>query len=287
MRADRAASLYLFHPLTRFLRRKRQAIPILMYHQVPQVDRCTTHPYYCTSTVVNVFEQQIRFLHENQYRAVNLAEAYRCVQTGDPDEKLVAITFDDGYRDFYTNAFPILDRYGYSATVYLPTAYIGDVSRQFQGLDCLTWSEVRELRQAGVEFGSHTVTHPQLRDVSAEQLRSELSRSKDDIQQKLGERVETFGYPYAFPQTDRGFVERLRGTLEESGYRSGVTTVIGRLERSDNPLFMSRLPVNAHDDLEFFRGKLDGAYDWLRRMQYVAKLRMVGRETRVTVVPQL
>jgi peptidoglycan/xylan/chitin deacetylase (PgdA/CDA1 family) len=258
-----------------------------MYHGVPQIDRCTTHPYYYTSTAVRIFEQQVRLLHQQGYSAVSFTDAFRRVQTADRGEKLVAITFDDGYHDFYTNAFPILSRYGYSATVFLPTAYIGHVSRRFNDSECLTWSQVRELRRAGVEFGSHTVTHPQLHGMTTEQVRAEVGRSKDDIQENLGERVETFAYPYAFPETDRAFVARLRGALQESGYRSGVTTIIGRLGPADQPLFMKRLPINSYDDPRFFRAKLEGAYDWLRTLQYAAKLRTVGRDARRTMAPSI
>ena len=192
-------------------------------------------------------------------------------------EKLVAITFDDGYLDFYTNAFPILNHYGYSATVFLPTDYIGQATRQFKGTECLTWTQVRELRKAGIEFGSHTVTHPQLRSVTTEQMRTEVGRSKDEIQQQLGEPAETFAYPYAFPETDRTFVETLRRALQENEYRSGVTTIIGRAAASDNPLFMRRLPVNSADDPLLFQAKLEGGYDWLRTVQYASKLRTADR----------
>jgi peptidoglycan/xylan/chitin deacetylase (PgdA/CDA1 family) len=196
-----------------------------------------------------------------------------------PGEKLVGITFDDGYQDFYTNAFPVLNRYGYSASVFLPTAYIGNAPRQFKEADCLTWGQIRELRKAGVEFGSHTVTHPQLHDTSTEQMRAEVGRSKDEIQEELGERVDTFAYPYAFPETDRGFVARLQGALQESGYRSGVTTIIGRVGIDGNSLFMRRLPVNSHDDPAFFQAKMEGAYDWLHSVQYAAKVRKRRRKS--------
>ena len=271
-RADRFASLYFFHPLQR-LRAQGTRIPILMYHSISDFDDSGRHPYYRTSTTAEVFEQQVRFLHENGYWTVSVTEASRCMQTAKPAEKLVAITFDDGFQDFYTNAFPILERYGYSATVFLPTAYGGQVPCQFKGIECLSWTQVRELRNAGVEFGSHTVTHPQLRTVTTEQMRTEVGRSKDKIQQQLGEPVETFAYPYAFPETDRPFVETLRRALQENEYRSGVTTVIGRAEASDNPLFMRRLPVNSDDDPLLFQAKLEGGYDWLRTVQYAAKLR--------------
>jgi peptidoglycan/xylan/chitin deacetylase (PgdA/CDA1 family) len=275
MRADRALSLYVFRPLTGLLPRRETKVPILMYHRVPQLDRCSTHPYYCTATAVAIFEQQVRFLREHGYRAVSVSEAFRAVQQPAPDEgqKLVAITFDDGYRDFYTNAFPILSRYGYSGTVFLPTAYIGDSSRRFKQEECLTWAQVRELRKAGVEFGSHTMTHPQLREVSPRQLREEIACSKAEIEQKLGETVGTFSYPYAFPEADRAFVGRLREVLQESGYRVGVSTILGRAMTSDNRLFMRRLPVNSHDDSRLFRAKLEGGYDWLHIMQYAAKVK--------------
>jgi peptidoglycan/xylan/chitin deacetylase (PgdA/CDA1 family) len=247
-----------------------------MYHRVPPVDECTKHPYYCTNTAAPVFEEQIRFLRERGYRTVSITQAFEAVHRPESDEKLVAITFDDGYLDFYTHAFPILSRYGFTATVFLPTAYIGDSALRFKGLDCLTWSQVRDLRRAGMEFGSHTVTHPQLTDVGSEQLRSEVSASKQEIEQRLGEPATTFAYPYAFPETDLEFVARLREALLQSGYREGVSTVLGRVTKAADPLFMKRLPVNSHDDLRLLKAKLEGGYDWLHALQYAAKLKFRG-----------
>jgi peptidoglycan/xylan/chitin deacetylase (PgdA/CDA1 family) len=285
IRYDRAASLYLFQPLNRCLRRAGAGIPILMYHRVPHADDCTTHPYYCTNTTTQAFSAQMRFLHERGYRTVSVTEAYRQAQTGLPARKLMAITFDDGYQDFYTNAFPILNRYGYSATMFLPTAYIGDAPRRFKDVECLTWSQVRELRRAGVEFGSHTVTHPQLRDVSEERLRAEVAGSRQDIEQHLGEAVKTFCYPYAFPEADRGFVATLQHILRESGYDVGVSTIVGRVKPSANRYFLKRLPVNSHDDLRFFQSKLAGAYDWVHKVQYAAKYTRRRRRHRAILQP--
>ena len=275
-RADRLATLYLFNPLRR-LQTEGTRIPILMYHSVSDSDDGSRHPYYRTVTTPKVFEKQIRFLHENGYRTVSVREVSTRLQTPANAEKLVGITFDDGYEDFYTNAYPILNRYGFSATVFLPTAYISQASGHFNGARCLTWSQVRELSKDGVEFGSHTVTHPQLRCVSAAQMRTEVGRSKDDIEENLGERVDTFSYPYAFPETDAAFVERLHAMLLESEYSSAVTTVIGRAEPSTNHFFVKRLPVNSCDDEPFFNAKLKGGYDWLRAVQYAAKLGTLGR----------
>jgi peptidoglycan/xylan/chitin deacetylase (PgdA/CDA1 family) len=281
-RADRLATLYFFHPLAR-LRPHGTRIPILMYHSISDVDDSSRHPYYRTVTAPRVFDRQLQFLHDRGYKTISLSEAVQFLRRPEADvEKTIVITFDDGFKDFYTSAFPILSRYGYSATVFLPTAYIGQASRFFNGVECLTWNQVRELRKAGVEFGSHTVTHPQLRGITMEQVRAEVGRSKDNIEEKLGERVETFAYPYAFPETDREFVETLRRTLQESGYRSGVTTIIGRLGPLDIPLFMRRLPINSHDDQGFFQAKLEGGYDWLRAAQYASKAARLGHRFKTT-----
>jgi peptidoglycan/xylan/chitin deacetylase (PgdA/CDA1 family) len=275
MRIDQAISLYLARPLNALLPQGGTKVPILMYHRVPEFDECKGHPYYCTNTTVAVFERQMRFLHENGYRTVSVPEAYQAVQSlvPNPGQKLVAITFDDGYRDFYTNAFPILNRYGLSATMFLPTAYIGDSARRFKDCDCLTWNEVRELRRAGVEFGSHTVTHPQLRAVTREQLQKEIRVSKTEIEQRLGRAADTFSYPYAFPETDRSFADGLQYILAENGYRHGVSTIIGRAAASDNRFYLKRLPLNSHDDQRFLEAKTNGSYDWLHAFQYLSKLR--------------
>jgi len=281
-RSDRLATLYFFHPLRR-LRAQGTGIPILMYHSISDADNSSRHPYYRTVTAPRVFDRHLKFLHSRGYRLITLSDAVRVLRGPEADmRKAVVITFDDGFQDFYTHAFPILNRYGYSATVFLPTAFIGHDCRQFKGTACLTWTQVRALRKAGVEFGSHTVTHPQLRSVSTEQMRAEVGRSKHEIEDKLGERVEAFAYPNAFPETDRRFVEILRRALQESEYRSGVTTIIGRSRSSDPPFFMRRLPVNSDDDPQFFQAKLEGGYDWLRTVQYAAKLRTLARDPRPT-----
>jgi peptidoglycan/xylan/chitin deacetylase (PgdA/CDA1 family) len=271
IRADRLASLYLFHPLQRF-RKPKPRIPILMYHSISDSDDSDRHPYYRTVTAPRVFEQHMKFLHQNGYQTVSVTDLSARLQTANSTERLVGITFDDGYADFCTTAFPILDRYGYSATVFLPTGYIGQSPRQFNGVSCLTWNQVRELRKSGVEFGSHTVTHPQLRDVAVEKMRTEVGLSKRDIEENLGERVDAFSYPYAFPETASAFVGALERVLLESEYRSGVTTIVGQAASSENPLFIKRLPVNSQDDDRLLKAKLEGGYDWLRNLQYLSKI---------------
>jgi peptidoglycan/xylan/chitin deacetylase (PgdA/CDA1 family) len=271
LRLDRFASLYVVSPFLRLATRSEPSIPILMYHSITDTEESHAHAYYRTKTSPAVFAAQMKCLHENGYTTCSPAQAVQQLRA-QTAAKLVVITFDDGYRDFYCDAFPILLQYSYTATVYLPTAYIGETPLQFKGTDCLTWAEIRELSQHGILFGSHTVTHPQLRELRHVALREELANSKNAIEEKLGGAVDSFAYPYAFPQADTDFTNMLRDSLSRAGYQNGVCTIVGRANCKSEPLFMERLPVNSCDDPSLFSAKLAGAYDWVATSQYVSKM---------------
>jgi peptidoglycan/xylan/chitin deacetylase (PgdA/CDA1 family) len=127
------------------------------------------------------------------------------------------------------------------------------------------------LHASGIGIGSHTVSHPDLRLLSDSALDYELTRSKQAIEDAIGDAVRSFAYPYAFPETDRGFVRRLADVLEKRGYEVGVSTIIGTAQRGDNRFFLPRLPINIWDDPQFFQAKLEGGYDWLHTAQYLLK----------------
>jgi len=259
MRLDRTLSLYLVRPLM-----KTGIVPILMYHSISDTAEPGVSAYYKTSTSPARFEQQMRWLTKAGFRSVDLEEGLRLAQRGiEKQEKIAVITFDDGFRNFYDSAFPVLKKYGHTATMFLSTAFLGDKRQSFKNKECLTWQEVRELRATGVRFGSHTVSHPVLYKKSWQEIKNELAASKENLERALGEKITSFAYPYAFPQHDRQFVEKFQELLRQLGYRSCATTMIGRMRTGDNPFCLKRLPVNDDDDQTLFLAKLNGAYDWL------------------------
>ena len=141
-RPDAVATLYVVHPVWSRMSSRRHRVPILMYHSVSDAAEPGKNPYYQTVTSPRAFAQQMAFLAERGYTVLNLEEALDCVG-GRSCEKPVVITFDDGFEDFYRNAFPILSEHGFSATMFLPTAHIGDTACPFKGMDCMTWSQVQ------------------------------------------------------------------------------------------------------------------------------------------------
>jgi peptidoglycan/xylan/chitin deacetylase (PgdA/CDA1 family) len=274
LRADRFVSLYGVRPVRRvFSRRSYAQIPILMYHSISTSLYESIHPYFETNTSPEVFDSQMKYLSEEGYSTISPSDVVALLHSGARDaRKKVVITFDDGFRDFYTDAAPILKKYGLNATMYLPTAFIDQAGKPLLGKECLSWSEVRELYSIGMAFGSHTVTHPTLKFLPEIDLEREIRVSKETIENELGVSIDSFAYPYAFPEQDPAFAHRLRDLLKSSGYDNGVSTVIGSVQNLEERFFLRRLPVNSWDDLKFFRAKLDGDYDWLRIPQYLKKL---------------
>lgn len=272
LRLDRLATLYLVSPVGGPAYGKKRAIPVLMYHGVGIEDHPERDAYYRTTVSPARFQLQMEQLFRWGFKTCTLAQALSSLNSsvGGVADKVV-ITFDDGFLDFYTGAFPALDRFGFTATMFLPTGFIADSVTAFNGRDCLTWAQIRELQHHGIEFGSHTVTHPQLRMLNPAEVKRELTDSKQMIEDKTGIPTVSFAYPYAFPQVDSDFKKMLRDTLEDAGYRNGVCTIVGRANRQSDPFFLERLPMNDLDDEALFRAKLSGAYDWVGSLQSVIK----------------
>jgi peptidoglycan/xylan/chitin deacetylase (PgdA/CDA1 family) len=187
------------------------------------------------------------------------------------------LTFDDGYRDFYTHAFSVLKEYGFTATVFLPTSFIDNKKVGLKGKKHLSWPEVRELKKMGIGFGSHTVTHRQLIELDEATIRSELKVSKEKIEDEINGEVKNFSYPYRFPEHNNIFVGRIKELLNNCGYICGTGTRIGTTHQPAEKMILKRIPVNSADDLDLLSAKLSGNYDWLHRIQCTYKMIISGR----------
>ena len=287
-RFDRSLTLHVFRHLNGILPQpKGIRIPILMYHSICDEPE-KGHPYFWINTSSKRFAEQMKFLHDNNYTVISLSEAVSLIGqkrnnnpignqlvTRNPKPetvKFVVLTFDDGYRDFYTTASSTLNRYGFRATVFLPTGFINNSKRPgLKGKEHLSWAEVRELQQIGTRFGSHTVNHRQLINLDEPTIRLELKVSKQNIEDETGGEVEDFSYPYRFPEQAKSFVKNLENLLEEYRYKQGISTRIGTFHCIWERFLLKRIPVNSADDLPFFKAKVEGDYNWIYKMQYFLK----------------
>lgn len=229
-------------------------ISILMYHQVGAFAPMRTHrATYCDH---RRFAAQMRLLKALDYRVLSMDEVVACLGGQRPiPPRAVALTFDDGYENFYEHAFPILQQYGFPAMVYLVAGKIGGhadwlAAEGHPPAALMDWPRIRELRAAGIDFGSHGMRHIRLANQPPEVLRHELADSRERLQDGLGEAVHHFCYPYGSHDLACLY------TAAEAGYQSAVTCQRGRATAGFDPLALPRKAIAFGDDLLGFFWKL-------------------------------
>lgn len=200
-----------------------QQVPILCYHRFGNG---------CSSPLcipANVFERQMRYLKENDYHVITPEELLEFLEYRRPlPRRSVMITIDDGYRSVYNIAYPILKKYGYPATLFVYTNYVG-VSQK-----AITWDQLRELKANGFTIGSHTIMHSDLSKQAdgeseaayRQRLEKELVKSKKIIDAKLNQ--DTFFFAYPFGRANAAAINSTR----KAGYRLAVT-----VDRGGNPFY--------------------------------------------------
>lgn len=172
------------------------ALPILTYHSIDPSGSVVSVP-------PALFRSQMASLAAAGWSTLRLAEAVRVLESGRPvPARHLVLTFDDAYRNVYTEAFPVLQLHGFHATVFAISRWMGKTN-EWPGhepplgvLPLMTWEEAREMQRHGVEVAAHTRTHPDLTQISAAVGADEIVGSKRDIEDRLGTAVETFAYPY-------------------------------------------------------------------------------------------
>ncbi|MGH7996967.1 MAG: polysaccharide deacetylase family protein [Opitutaceae bacterium] len=280
MRPDRIITLGLVQPVRRWLDnlgnptsgQDERVLPVLMYHSISDDPEPGGPAFFRLTTPPIRFALHMQWLADDGCVGVTLSQGLQWLAGRSTfSRRPIAITFDDGFRDFAVDAVPHLQHHGFLATMYLPTGFMEANSRGFRSRPCLSWEEARALQDAGMEFGSHTVNHPALYSLAWEEIAGELNASKDRMEDRLGCRVPHFAYPYAYPEGDRSFTRTFAALLRRSGYETSVTTSVGRVGQQHDVLALRRLPVNGCDDRRLLRAKLDGAYDWIAGPQIVYK----------------
>jgi peptidoglycan/xylan/chitin deacetylase (PgdA/CDA1 family)/glycosyltransferase involved in cell wall biosynthesis len=176
-------------------------LPVLMYHHVGP-PRPGTYPELTISPAL--FERHLRWLWRHRYTPIRSSDWIAWVREAKPlPAKPVLITIDDGYADVAEFALPILKRHGFTAVVYVVTSQIGGTNAwdEAQGSGThrlMSADQIRDWTRAGIEFGVHTRTHPDLRSLAPDRLEAEIAGSADDLAELTGERPASFAYPYGY-----------------------------------------------------------------------------------------
>ena len=191
-------------------------VPILVYHSVMPHHPGQTAEQRVLDVDDSVFVAQMRYLVDGGYHVVSFAALVDALEGRDSlPSRAVVITFDDGWENQYTHAFPILRRFGVTATFFVFTTPIGMDKK------LMTWEQLRELQDAGMTIGSHTRTHPILPDYHAA-LHNEVAMSREDITQHLGRAPDFFAYPFGAWDSASAAWARTAGYRAARTYRGGA-----------------------------------------------------------------
>jgi peptidoglycan/xylan/chitin deacetylase (PgdA/CDA1 family) len=185
------------------------------------------------------FAWQMRWLRLLRRRVVGLDEYLRCRREHRlPPARTVVITFDDGYVDNGEVAKPLLDRFGFPATIFLVTDYLGTANRWdaksiLSGRPLLGWDAVGALERTGLRFAAHSRRHPFLTRVERPVAEEEVRGSKAEVEAHLADAVPAFAYPHG------DYDEEIREMVERAGFWGALTTRTG-LNRPATPPFALR-----------------------------------------------
>ena len=310
----------------------KSKVIILVYHRV-----ITDYKSWSIDTVDKTdFEKQMIYLQKTHDIITLDKLVYALVKKKPLSKKTIVITFDDGYKDNYTNAFPILKKYNIPATIFLTTGHIGtdnifwwdkigyifnysnqnifdiedfdflknnsihnkpqtltQVFKEFKKLPddekelfinklikkskvdipknigknlIMSWEEVKEMNENGIDFGAHTVTHPILTNISLSQAKQEIIQSKIDIEKRLKTTVKSFCYPNG--QAD-DFNNEIINIIRESGFNCAVTTIPKTVEPDANLFNLGRIPPGW--DFDAFKFCISGLYsDLYYKMNWIS-----------------
>jgi len=194
--------------------------PILSYHSI---DNSGSY----ISVAPNEFKEHMNFLYQRGYTTITLREYVNSlIMNESAPSKSIVLTFDDGYKNNYDIAFPILRGFGFTATIFLVTGFMGkmDSWEKDKGIPnspLLSWNEVAEMKKYGFDFQPHSYSHPLLTNLTPDEIKAELINSKKEIESRLDEKAEVFCYPYG--KLD----DKVIKILKEVGFKAAVTARFG------------------------------------------------------------
>ncbi len=213
-------------------------VPILCYHSISESkdNELLLSP--------EKFKSQLKYLKDNGYTPITMDELYNFLKNNKSiPEKSVVITFDDGYRDNYTTAFPILKEFGFKATVYV-------ISNFVENDLYMTKAQIKEMSDWGIDIESHTDNHEDLSKLTLDQQYETMKKSKEQLETILSKKVDYIAYPFG------KFNVNTRKVAEKAGYKLGFSLAGGLADKGDNAYNIDRLYISNNYTIDEFITKL-------------------------------
>jgi len=203
-----------------------QGVPVLNYHQINNED------HNALTLSASEFEAQMNYLYREGYNTISPDQLADYLQNGQNlPPNPVLITFDDGYADNYRVAYPILQKYHFTATIFLITDFVNNYGKY------LTWNQIQEMSDNGLSFEDHTLSHISLPKASDEEISNQLLKSKEALESQIGKKVEYLAYPGG------EYDQRVIQLTKNMGYRAAFTVNFGRDRVNSTMYTLNRIPV--------------------------------------------
>jgi peptidoglycan/xylan/chitin deacetylase (PgdA/CDA1 family) len=246
------------------LKKNIAEIPVLMYHRVTDGKPAgTKHGIYVTQIE---FERQLAYLKRTGCTTLTFADA-KAIEEGTRiiPKRPVILTFDDGYEDNYTHAFPLLKKYSFSAVIFL----IGNAAIRTNAWDVangepearlMSDAQIKEMAAYGIEFGAHSLNHKKLTEIPLSDAKHEIEQSKFAIEKRLGSPIISFAYPYG------KLNEELKGIVKGAGFHFGIASDSGPRRFWKDFLEVRRIQIFPGFSLFSFWKKSSGWYHNYKRI---------------------
>ncbi|MDP4192839.1 MAG: polysaccharide deacetylase family protein, partial [Bacteroidota bacterium] len=244
---------YLYQSI--LVRYHKREIPVVMYHRIIESKtQAGRHGIYVTAPQ---FEEHMKYLKDSGYETIGFDESLK-INRLDVSKKYIIITFDDGYKDNYELAFPILRKYNFKAVIFLVAGL------DYNKWDCTSDSEPRltfmnreellEMQHYGITFGAHTLTHPDLSSIGLDETCREISQSKKILEEKLSTKVNYFAYPYG------ALNDKIKEIAASSGFTHAIATDSGPIGIHEDLYHIRRIGIFPNTNLSGFKRKVKGNY---------------------------
>ncbi|MEX6519012.1 polysaccharide deacetylase family protein [Fusobacterium animalis] len=245
-----------------YVNRKKYEVPVIMYHRV--INNAENEGVYGTYIYEDMFKKHLQYLKDKNYTVITFKDLDKIGWRNrfEKGKKCIILTFDDGYKDNYDLAFPILKEFNFKATIFLMgslTYNEWDVKaggeRKFS---LMSVEMIKEMQDYGIEFGAHTFNHPKLNTLSNEEIEHQIVDVKKPLEEKIGKEIITFAYPYGILN------DYAKKMAKKAGYTFALATDSGSVCLSDDLYQIRRIAIFPNTNLFSFKRKVAGNYNFIK-----------------------